>query len=94
MKHENCLVGPPVSLITKAIHYLYANQAVATIVVSFWPSSNFWPIIARKYVKYMTGYQQMNGKKALQHGRNTNSILGSHNFYGDVLAIRMNFALN
>ena len=35
----------------------------------------------------------MNGRKALQHGRNTNSLLGSHNFYENVLAIRINFAL-
>ena len=45
---ENCLVVPPVSLIARAIHYLRVSMAIATIVVPFWPSSYFWPIISRK----------------------------------------------
>ena len=41
---------------------------------------------------YVTGYEAFKGKWALRHGRNTNSLLGSEAFDGDVLAIRMNFS--
>ena len=33
----------------------------------------------------MTGYEAFKGKWALRHGRNTNSLLGSEAFDGDVL---------
>ena len=33
----------------------------------------------------MTGYEAFKGKWALRHGRNTNSLLGSDAFDGDVL---------
>jgi len=37
---ENCLVVPPVCIIP---------QAVGTLVVPLWPSSDFWPLIGHKY---------------------------------------------
>ena len=33
--NKNCLVVPPVTMITKAIHYLYASRAIATVIVPF-----------------------------------------------------------
>jgi len=89
---ENCLVVPPVDLIGRAIHYLYACRATATLVVPFWPSSYFWPVISRKFFSYIVGYKLFNGRDTLTHGRNTNSLLGSDQFYGNVLAVRMNFS--
>lgn len=88
---ENCLIVPPVDLIGRAIHYLYACSATATLVVPFWPSSYFWPVISRKFYSYIVGYTLFDGKDALMHGRNTNSLLGSERFYGNVLAVRMKF---
>ena len=46
---ENCLVVSPVSLISRAIHYLYVSKATATIVIPVWLSSYFWPIISMKF---------------------------------------------
>ena len=38
---EDCLVVPPVSFISRALHYLYGSKATATLVVPLWPSSYF-----------------------------------------------------
>ena len=54
---ENCLVVPPVSLISRDVHYLYACHALATLVVPFWPSAYFWPIISRKFSRFMWDIQ-------------------------------------
>ena len=90
--NENCLVVLSVTLITKAIHYLYASRAIGTVIVPFCPSAYYWPVISRKFQDYVTGYEAFKGKWGLRHGRNTNSLLGSEAFDGDVLAIRMNFS--
>ena len=88
---ENCLDVPLVDLIVRALHYLYVCKATATIIVPFWPSYQFWPLIARKYVDFIVGYRFINGKSALEHGKNTNSLLGSDSFFGDILAVRFQF---
>ena len=85
---ENYLVVPPVSLIAKAIHYLHVYRAMATIVVPFWPSSSFWPIISRQFSRFEVDCKRF-GATALEEGRNTNSYLGSDRFTGFILAIRM-----
>jgi len=80
-------------MITKTIHYLYASRAIGTVIVPFWPSAYFWPVIERKFRDHVTGFEAFKGRWALRHGRNTNSLLGSEAFDGDVLAVRMNFSL-
>ena len=91
IKGENCLVVPPVDLIVRALHYLYVCKATATVIVPFWPSSQFLPILSRKYVSFVVGYQFFSGRHSLVHGRNINSLLGSNRFFGDILAVRLQF---
>ena len=69
---ENRLVVSTVSLISRAIHNLFVTKATATIVVPFWPSSFFWPIIFKKFASSTEDYKRFNTKDALDHGRNTN----------------------
>ena len=57
LEGENCLVVPPVSLIARAINYLHVCRAIATIIVPFWPSSYFWPIISRKFSRFVVDYK-------------------------------------
>ena len=86
---ENCLVVPPVSLIARAINYLHVCRAIATIIVPFWPSSYFWPIISRKFSR--VDYKCFDST-ALEHGHNTNSFLGSDRFTRFILAVCMKFS--
>ena len=89
---ENFLVVPLVSLNSRAVHYLFVSKATVTIVVPFGPSSYFWLIISRKFASSIEDYKWFNVKDALEHGRNTNSLLGSNRFTGLVLAVRMKFS--
>ena len=94
LRGENCLVVPPVDMIRKAINFLFINHAVCTLVVPFWPSSYFWPIIFRIYVHYIIGREVFDGSFALRHGRNLNSLLGSDRYKGQVLALRFDFSVS
>ena len=91
LEGENCLVVPPVSLIARAIHYLHVSKAIATIVVHFSPSSYFWPIISRKFFRFVVDCKCFVAT-ALEQGRNTNSFLGSNRFSGFILAVRTKFS--
>ena len=91
LEGENCLVVPPVSLIARAIHYLHVSRAIATIVVPFWSSSYFWPIISRKFSRFVVDYKCFDAT-ALEKGRNTNSFLVSVSFTGFILAVRIKFS--
>ena len=91
LEGENCLVVPPVSLIARVIHYLHVSRAIATVVVPFWPSSFFWPIISRKFSRFIIDCKCFDAS-ALEQGRNTNSLLGSDRFTGFILAVRMKFS--
>ena len=91
LESENCLVVPPVSLIARALHYLSLKKARATIVIPVWPSSSFWPLLTSQYKPFMKGCFQQNGSEALTLGRNLNSFLGSVNFTGNVVAVRLEF---
>ena len=41
---------PPVSVVARAVHYLSLQKATATRIVPFWPSSSFWPLLARMQI--------------------------------------------
>ena len=88
---DNCLVVPPVVLIARVLHYLKVQRALATLVIPFWPSSRFWPLINCSYAAAVQGYVLEDGCRALMHGRNTNSLLGSKCFRGQVAGITFDF---
>ena len=44
-REENNWLVPPPSLISKCIKYLQYERVNATLVVPFWPSAVFWPLI-------------------------------------------------
>ena len=83
LESENCLVVPPVSRIARSLHYPSLQKRRATIVIPVWPSFSFWPLLTSQY--------KQNGCEALTLGRNLNSFLGSVNFTGNVVAIRLEF---
>ena len=85
---ENCLVVPPVCSVIRALHYLFVCKASATVIVPFWPSAIFWPVISRTYLSFIKGYRLFNGRTSLKQGKNKNSLFGSDRFFGDILAIR------
>ena len=91
LSNENCLVMPPVSIASRTLHYLFNQKTNATVVLPLWKSANYWPLIASKFRLYITGSQTFTGNKVLTHGKNTNSLLGSSRFHGDIIVLRITF---
>ena len=89
LRGENCWVVPPVSIVPRVLHYMKCQKAVGAIVVPFWPSAHYWPLVTNKYLKYLSAHSMHIGNQSLVHGRNLNSLLGSQHFKGYVIALRM-----
>ena len=92
LQSENCLVVPPVGLIAKTLHYLSVQGAYATVVVPFWPSASFWPLITHRYRQFIKGRIQQDGATGLMLGTKLNSLSRSKRFKDGVADIRFEFA--
>ena len=87
---EFCLIVPPISVVGKALNHLKLCRAKAVLVVPEWPSSYFWPILLRDFRNCIIQTFTARGDKVLCHGFNTNSLLGSKVFKGNVKAFLIN----
>ena len=92
LSYENCLVVPSVCLVSNALHYMFEQKAVGSLVVPFWPSSSFWPLISTVYANFIVDYRVFSGDGSLEHGRNLNALLSSERFNGSVMAVRLIFS--
>ena len=81
---ESCLVVPPFTLITRALHYLHKQKALAQVVVLYWLSSYFRPFISKHLAHFVINYKIFQSTEALTHGRNTCALLGSDRFLGHI----------
>ena len=88
-KDENCLLVPPVSIVGRTLKHLRLCKSKGVLVVPFWPSAHFWPMLKEDFVGYICDYLQVKGKNVLVQGHNLNSLLGSERFFGDVLALHI-----
>ena len=77
-------------LIARVLRYLKVQKPLATLVIPFWPSSSFWPLITCTYAAVQI-YVLEGGCRAHVQDRNTNSLLGSKSFRGQVAGIRFDF---
>ena len=68
---------------------MFEQKAVGSLVVPFWPSSSFWPLISRIYANFIVDHRVFSGDGSLEHGRNVNALLGSKRFKGSVMALRL-----
>ena len=91
-QHENCLVVPPVVLLSKVLIFMFRCNARGTLVVPYWPSAPFWPLLVHRFWNFVVDYSFFEGRLALRHGRNANSLLGSACWDGLVLAVKILFS--
>ena len=92
-KNELCLLVPPVCMVGKALNHLRLCQGKGVLVVPAWPSAHYWPMLLDDFSSDIKDCLRVKGKNALMHGHNTNSILGSPEFVGDVLALYIDCAI-
>ena len=86
---ENCLLVPPVCVVGPTLHHLRLCKSKGVLVVPFWPSAAFWPLLLNEFNRFITDHLLLKGRNVLTHGLNTNSLLGSPDFLGKVLALRI-----
>ena len=89
---ENCLVVPPVVIASRAIIFMFQNKARGTLVVPYWSSAPFCPLLISRFTHYVGNPIYYKGNTALRHGSNTNSLLGSPAWTGSIVACRLDFS--
>ena len=50
---ENCLLVPPVVLISSVLKHIFLCKAKGTLVIPWWPSSVFWPLLWPSYRQWI-----------------------------------------
>ena len=86
--HGECgLFVPPVCVTGRVLRHMRICRAKGVLVVPCWPSAHFWPMLMSDFHNEILDFMRVKGSVVLEHGMNTNSLLGSSNFRGDILAL-------
>ena len=88
---ENALLVPPVPLASRILTFMHNCKATGTLVVPYWPSAPFWPLLVSRFSTYIRDYIMFVGNSALRHGNNRNSLLGSPSWIGYLIGFRLDF---
>ena len=88
---ENCWVVPPVVLLSKVLRFMSLSRAQGTLVLPYWPSAPFWPLLVRDFWEFVIDYQFFVGALSVRQGCNSNSLLGSPTWSGHIIAVRLVF---
>jgi hypothetical protein len=86
------LMVPPIPLVSRAILHAKLCRCSSILVVPYWPSSDFWPLLVSDFRDNIKDLVIVKGSKVIQQGLNKNSIFGSENFKGNFLAMKMDFS--
>ena len=86
---ENCLLVPPVCVVGAALHHLKLCKGKGVLVAPFWPSAAYWPLLLNDFNRFIVDHILVKGKNVLVQGFNTNSLLGSSEFLGRMVAMRL-----
>ena len=90
--HNNWLV-PPIALIGQAIKHVRTCHALATLVVPYWPSAPFWPLLFSRLSSFSFIVKQTikfaDSTHIFVQGRNSKSIFGTTNFRSEVICVKL-----
>ena len=94
-QNENNYMVPPVALIPKSLQHMQACNAKGTMVVPFWPSASFYPLIkknATDYFEFVTEAIYLGDTTTLVcQGPNKKVYIGSEAYKSGILILRLNF---
>ena len=89
---ENNWLVPPVYLVPRCVNYLKLTGASATLVVPYWTSAVYWPLLVDQYAnfrKFVTDYKIFDNANGIFIQGSVASIFNSE-FSGSVIAFRIN----
>ena len=85
---------PPIASIGQVLNHVKVCSAVGTLVVPYWPSAPFWPLLFSEHSDFrflISGSVKIdNPEGVFVQGRNKNSIFGTMKFQSPVLCLRLN----
>ena len=84
------LFVPPVCVAGRVLKHLKLCQSKGVLIVPDWPSAHFWPMLMNEFNPFIEDCLRIKGKNVLEHGHNINSLLGSPDYLGNVLAVFLN----
>ena len=90
---ENNLLVPPVSLISDVIKHILSHRVYGALIIPYCKSARFWPMIVSPVFQAVVkdNFVVMEGSTVIKHGKCTFSLLGSSNFKGPMLALKVQF---
>ena len=65
---KRCMLKLPI--IPRVLHYRKSQFHVCALVVPFWPSAHYSPLVIHKKSKYLIAHNMHLGKEVVTHGRN------------------------
>ena len=89
---DNNWLVPPIYLVPRVIKHLQFYKASGTLIVPYWPSAPFWPLLfgnnnnASHFISDILEFPK--GQDIYVQHRNKNSIFGSPVFSSKLLAVR------
>ena len=87
---ENNFLVPPVNLIPKVLKHIRESKAEGTLVVPYWPSASFWPLISKDsntFENFVEGYEVFNS--GLKPGKYEKSFVTCKTFSGKILCLKI-----
>ena len=92
---ENNWLVPPVFLVPSVLHHARSCRASGTLVVPFWESAAFWPMLRKRsgvFKKFVRDYETFpDTSGVLELGDFRRSLLGSARFQSPIIAFRIQF---
>ena len=94
---EICWLVPPVSLVKKVILHVCLCRCRGILVVPYWPSVHFWPLLVERGVVFKSFVADClyveNGMDVFLNAGNKSSLFGSENFSTPVPFLLLDGAL-
>ncbi|VDI48143.1 Hypothetical predicted protein [Mytilus galloprovincialis] len=92
----NGLFVPPVSLIPRVLMYMRQCKAVGTLILPYWPSASFWPMLCPfgdGFISEVINFIDLpTYKNAYIAGKSKKAIFGNVDLTFRMLALRMDFS--
>ena len=92
---ENNYLVPPVTYLPKVLAHMEACKAKGTVVVPYWPSAAYYPLVFRdvnKCVAFVKAWEVLPFREGLLvQGDNMECFIGSEQFKSDILVLRVEF---
>ena len=91
-KGENNWLVPPIYLVGRCINYLIASGASGTLIVPYWTSAAFWPILVNSdssFKGFVTAFKKLVNVQNVFIEGSVPSVFNG-NFKGAVIALRIN----